>query len=260
VSLIGCVGADEAGRGYRRRLREEGINGAAISTTDRALTGTALIAVDSAGENLIVVAAGANGALRASAVRGWHRLIEAARVVLLQFEVPMPAVAEAARLANRAGVPVVLNPSPLREGFPWSRCRVETLIVNEIEAQALFGLAPEEFAARPAAGRSALAKRGVQRVIITRGARPTLCCGGDACFEVPALAVKPLDTVGAGDAFAGAFAARRAEGMDVPEAIRRANCAGALATLKAGAQESIPSRAATDRAALRLGPARRLEA
>ncbi|MGO8677198.1 MAG: ribokinase [Limisphaerales bacterium] len=260
VSLIGCVGADEAGCGYRRRLREEGINGAAISTTARALTGTALIAVDFAGENLIVVAAGANGALGASSVRAWHRLIEAARVVLLQLEVPMPAVIEAARLANRAGVPVVLNPSPLREGFPWSRCRVETLIVNEIEAQALFGLAPEEFAARPDAGRSALAERKVQRVIITRGARPTLCCGGDACFEVPALAVKPLDTVGAGDAFAGAFAARRAEGMDVLEAIRRANCAGALATLKAGAQESIPSRAATDRASRRLGPARRLEA
>jgi ribokinase len=252
VSLIGCVGADEAGRAYRRRLREEGINAAGISTTARALTGTALIAVDPAGENVIVVAPGANAALKASAVRAWRPLIEAAQMVLLQLEVPMAAVTEAVRLANRAGVPVVLNPSPLREGFPWGRCQVETLIVNEMEAQALFGLAPEEFAARPAAGRSALAERKVQRLIITRGAKPTLCSSEDACLEVPTLAVKPVDTVGAGDAFAGAFAARRAQGMDLLEAIRCANCAGALATLKAGAQESIPSRAATDRAVRRL--------
>jgi ribokinase len=181
-------------------------------------------------------------------------------MVLLQLEVPMAAVTEAARLANRAGVPVVLNPSPLSESFPWGGWRVDTLIVNEIEAQAVFGLAPEEFAARPAAGQAALAERRVRRLIITRGAKPTLCSSEGICFEVPTLAVKPVDTVGAGDAFAGAFAARRAQGMDVVEAIRCANCAGALATLKAGAQESIPSRAATDRAVRRLPRVREDEA
>ena len=252
VSLIGCVGADEAGRAYCRRLREEGIHAAAISRAGRALTGTALIAVDQAGENFIVVASGANGALRPPAVRTWHRLIESAQMILLQLEVPMAAVTEAVRLANRAGVPVVLNPSPWREGFPWGRCRVDTLIVNEIEAQALFGLAPQEFAARPAAGQAALAQRNVQRLIITRGAKPTLCSSEGVCIEVPTLAVNPVDTVGAGDAFAGAFAARRVQGLDVVEAIRCANCAGALATLKPGAQESIPTRAATDRALRRL--------
>ena len=72
---------------------------------------------------------------------------------------------------------------------------------------------------------------------------------------MPTLPVKPVDTVGAGDAFAGTFAARWAEGAELAMAVRFANCAGALATLKPGAQEAIPSRAATDRAERRLkGP------
>ncbi|HYG34831.1 MAG TPA: PfkB family carbohydrate kinase, partial [Clostridia bacterium] len=89
-------------------------------------------------------------------------------------------------------------------------------------------------------------------LIITRGAEPTLCLTASDNFTVPTLRVKPVDTVGAGDAFAGTFAARRAEGMDLRTAVSYANCAGALATLKAGAQESIPDRVATEKAVRRI--------
>ena len=64
---------------------------------------------------------------------------------------------------------------------------------------------------------------------------------------MPTMAVRPVDTVGAGDAFAGTYVARRAEGMNDFEAIRYANCAAALATLKPGAQEAIPRRDETER-------------
>jgi len=90
------------------------------------------------------------------------------------------------------------------------------------------------------------------RLIITQGARPTVCISAAGYLKVPTLSVRPVDTVGAGDAFAGAFAARRAGGADLVSAIRYANCAGALATLKPGAQESIPDKALTEKAVKRL--------
>jgi ribokinase len=247
VSMLGCVGVDDAGRAYCARLRKQGIDASAISTTNRALTGTALIAVDRLAENMIIVAAGANGCLQPAAVRRQRHLIAASGFLLLQFEIPIPAVVEAIILANRAKVPVVLNPSPLREGFPWGTCALDTLIVNGIEAKAIFRLDPAMLENRVSIWQKALAKKRIAHLIITRGAKPTLCVTSRDCFAVPTLRVRPVDTVGAGDAFAGTYAARRAEGLDFPAAVGYANCAGAMATLKPGAQESIPGRALTNR-------------
>ena len=252
VGIIGCVGADDAGRAYRQRLRAESIDVTGITATDRALTGTALIAVDEAAENSIIVAAGANGELKPAAIRTQRQQIASADILLLQLEVPMATVIEAVRVANRANVPVVLNPSPMRDGFPWGKCSLDTLIVNAGEAQAIFGFRPDNLPAGLAKWQRALAQRRIERLIITQGARPTLCLGAAGHLKVPTLAVKPVDTVGAGDAFAGAFAARRAGGADLLSAIRYANCAGALATLKPGAQESIPDKGLTEKAFHRL--------
>lgn len=247
VSMVGCVGADDQGRAYRQRLREEGIDTGGLATTSRALTGTALIAVEHAAENLIIVAPGANGCLTASAVHAQRERIVAADIVLLQYEIPMPALLEAIRLANRAGVRVVLNPSPMRAGFAWGRCQVDTMIVNAGEAEAIFGLSPRSISSRMGDWRKLLAQKRVTRLIITRGPRPTLCLTMGSYYKIPALAVRPVDTVGAGDAFAGALATRLAEGADLASAARYANCTGALATLKPGAQEAIPSRIAVER-------------
>ena len=252
VSMIGCVGADDAGRAYCKRLRAEGIDAIGITATRRALTGTALIAVDRAAENSIIVAAGANGELKAAAVRAHRERIISASILLLQFEIPMAAVIEAVRIANRAKVPVVLNPSPMRYGFPWGMCELDTLIANAGEARAIFRLRPEDLPVGLGRWQGALARRRIERLIITRGAKPTLCLSAAGYLEVRTLAVKPVDTVGAGDAFAGTFAAHRAVGADVLSAIRYANCAGALATLKAGAQETLPDRRITEKALERL--------
>jgi ribokinase len=248
VSMIGCVGADDAGRAYRQRLRAEGIDTTGVAVTHRALTGTALIAVDRAAENSIIVAAAANGELRPAALRAQRQRMAAADILLLQFEVSMPTVIAAVRMANEAGVPAVLNPSPLRDGFPWGGLGLDTVIVNAGEAQAIFGLQVRSLPHGLAQWQRALARRRINRLIITRGAESTLYLSPDGCLTVPTLKARPVDTVGAGDAFAGTFAARCAEGGDPLTAIRYANCAGALATLKAGAQESIPSKELTEKA------------
>jgi ribokinase len=253
VSLIGCVGDDDDGRAYCKQLKTEGIDVAGITRTGKALTGTALIAVAGNAENIIIVAAGANGKLTAASIRGVPSLIAKAGAVLLQFEIPMTTTKAVVLLANRLGVPVVLNPSPMREGFPWGKCRLDTLIVNAGEAQAIFGLPAEGFAQCRRAWTNALAQCLVGHLIITRGAQPTVCLSATEYLQVPTLKVQPVDTVGAGDAFAGTFVACRAKGLDLLSAIRLANCAGALTTLKPGAQEAIPTRAATQRA-LRVLP------
>lgn len=252
VTMIGCLGQDDDGRAYLRRLRSEGIDVSQIRRTDRAPTGTALIAVDDQAENTIIVASGANGCLERETVKLLGPVFSKAHAILLQFEIPMKANLEVIRLANRVGVPVVLNPSPLREGFAWGQCKLETLIVNEGEAQAIFGLPPEAIAARRSAWLCAMKDSGVECLIITRGPQPTICLTDTELLTVPTLKVKPVDSVGAGDAFAGAFVARRAEGLDLLSAIRLANCAGALTTLKPGAQEAIPTGPQTSRAARAL--------
>jgi ribokinase len=248
VAMVGCVGDDDDGAACRRRLAVERINGSGISAIHSAPTGVALIAVNRQGENIIVVAAGANGAVTPRIVRAHRARIISARVLLLQFEVPMVAVTEAVRIANLALVPVVLNPSPMREGFPWGKCALDTLIMNSGEAHAIFGSALRT----TSDWQRRLSRWRIQRVVITRGSKPTVCLDAAGRIESPTFPVKPVDTVGAGDTFAGTYAARRAEGLDVNTAVRYANCAGALATLKPGAQEAIPSRAATERALRQL--------
>ena len=248
VSMIGCVGNDDAGRAYCSRLPAEGINATGVTATNRALTGTALIAVDQAAENSIIVAAGANGELTPAAIRAQEDQIRSASMLLLQFEIPMPAVVKAVSIANKASIPVALNPSPLRDGFPWGKWELDTLITNAGEAQAIFGFPVKHLPNTLIRWQNSLVRRRISRMIITRGAQSTLCLSPTEYFEVPTLNVKPVDTVGAGDAFAGAFAARRTQGSDLLDAIRYANCAGGLATLKTGAQEAIPNRKLTQEA------------
>ena len=248
VSMIGCVGADDAGAAYRERLRANRIDATGVSTTTRALTGTALIAVDARGENMIIVAPGANGELKPSAIK----LMANVDILLLQQEIPMPCVIDAVRKANRAAVPVLFNPSPLAGGFPWGELKLDTVIVNGGEARSIFKMSVEAMAASLPRWRRTLVKYNINRLIITQGAQSTLCLDPAVFLEVPTLPVKPVDTVGAGDAFAGALAAGRAQGLEILTAIQRANCAGALATLSPGAQEAIPHRRAVDSALLVL--------
>lgn len=252
VSLIGSVGADDAGRGYRQRLHAEGVDVSGVSVVSGRLTGTALIAVERSAENLIIVAPEANGTLTPTRVRRHAHHIRSAQCLLLQFEVPMPAIAEAVCIANQSHVPVIVNPSPIRQGFSWGRCALDTFIVNESEAQTLFGRKVALDSTRLKHWRQAMVTRRIANLIITRGSRSTLFLTPGESGEVPVLAVQPVDTVGAGDAFAGAYAVRRAKGLDLKEAILYANCAGALATLKRGAQEAMPSRPETERAARKL--------
>ncbi len=246
VSLIGCVGDDPAGASYQEHLILEGIDVSGISIISGALTGTAMIAVDETGENQIISGAGANGMMKPEHV--CEDMVAAADVVLLQWEVPQPVVLEALRLAARHEVPAVVNPSPWQDGFPWGTHPIHTLIVNEGEAEAIFGRDKLDDMERLQA---VAESHRISRLVITRGSASTLGISSTSHLDIPALYVAPVDTVGAGDAFAGSYAACLARGMDFSESLRHANAAGALATLERGAQEAIPHLARIEEA-LRL--------
>lgn len=241
VTLIGCLGDDPDGRDYRNHLRREGINCSTVNTV-RGGTGSAFIAVDAKGENQIIVIPGANAALTAPTLKVQRARIEVARALLTQLEVPLESVVEAVKLANGRQVPVILNPSPCRSDFPWGKVRVDVLIVNAGEAREIFGADAADMPEAVKDWQEKLKAKNVGVLIVTRGDKSTLVLHGEGFKKVATHAVRPVDTVGAGDTFAGAFATYHAEGMPLLECVRWANAAGALATLKHGAQEGIPMR------------------
>ena len=249
VSMLGCVGDDPDGHAYLAHLRASKIDTTGIQIHKPSATGCALIAVNAAGENQIIVALGANLHLTNRAVRRHRAVIHSAKALLLQLEVPLEAAIAAMALAAQSHTPIVFNPSPWRRDFPWGTHGIGYVIVNELEAENLLGFCPAR--ATGAAAREvhqALPRLKIGTLIITRGARPTLCFSAALTVAVPTRPVTPIDTVGAGDAFAGAFTAALAQDQPVDEAIRWANCAGALSTLKLGAQEALPTRAQVRRA------------
>ena len=240
VTMVGCVGDDAEGRTYMDQLRREGVTVSTIKTARGTSTGTAFIAVDAAAENQIIVFPGANGQLSGGAVRSQRARIAVATALLVQLEVPLDAVLAGIEIANESKVPVVFNPSPANPAFPWGKPLIDFLIVNQSEAEALFTHPVETLDTNSATWLAAMNEKKVSTLIITRGAHSTLTLHQGTFAEVPTLPVEAVDTVGAGDTFAGVFAAQHQTGKSFIETVRWANAAGALATLKAGAQEGIP--------------------
>ncbi len=245
VRMIGAVGDDEIGRSYLDYLRAEGIGVEGIRQVPEVPTGSAFISVNTDGENTIVVCQGANGMTSPDQIRARDPYIAEADALLAQFEVPLSVVVEALRIANRAGVLTVVNPSPMRSTFPWATVEIDYLIVNETEAEDIIEEIPVDLEAAEDL-RDFLKGLRVNGLVVTRGSDPTLVIGPDEAFEAPTLAVVPVDTVGAGDAFAGCLTARLAAGESLREAVLAANCAGALTTLRTGAQTAIPDRDRVD--------------
>ena len=242
VALVGALGEDAAGDDYLRRLQREGIDVRGIARKGGGMeTGSAAIAVEASGENQIIVHPGANGAVTVDDVRAQRAMFASARVVVLQNEVPLPAVLEAMRLAQETGALVVFNPSPWRADFPWDAVALHTVIVNEHEVRAWLG--EPRF---PSGWR-------IERVVVTQGGDPTLGLTPGGTIAVRPPSIQPVDTVGAGDAFAGAYAVALAEGQPFAQALAFANAAGALTTQQPGAQEAIPLRSAVN-AAMKAPP------
>lgn len=250
VHLIGRVGPDAGAQLLRDSLTADGVDLTWLGTCKHDPTGTALIVVSSAGENTIVVVPGANGLLRdvhvGDAVDAG--ILGDAGALLVQLEIPMPAVARACRAARDAGVTVICNAAPAAVLPPEVLSDVDVLVVNEHE----LGIVTGTTGSGVEAGiRAAL--EVVPAVVLTLGSRGALLATDHERVEVAAHSVDVVDTTAAGDAFCGTFAAAIASGTTVADALRRANAAGAIACTAEGAQPSLPTAAQVDELLTRQG-------
>lgn len=236
--FIGKVGADLFGRETAARLKKDSIV-PRLLMDGREPSGTALILVDSKGQNVISVALGANGTLSPDDMVLFEDDIESASALLMQLETPLDTVVHAAKTARAAGVPVVLNPAPARKLPKELYSLVDWITPNETEAEILTGVKVTDAASAAKATKS-LMRRGVGHVVITMGAKGCWC--GDTGKIYPCKKVKAVDCVAAGDTFNGAFTVALAEGRSVEEAISFAQKAAAISVTRPGAQSSIPYR------------------
>ncbi|MEM7144724.1 MAG: ribokinase [Verrucomicrobiota bacterium] len=243
VRMLGRVGEDGMGQSYVNHLATNGVDASGVMVAPGMVTGSAFITLDASAENTIVVGAGANGTWTAADVDGCEAAIAGSSVLLLQGEVPVEANLRAIEIANRSETLVVLNPSPWPSAFPWGQCRVDVMVVNEHEASTFFGMPIMSVDDLKSCAERAAARQ-VSAMMVTRGTRSTLALSGADVIEVPVRRLNPVDTVGAGDTFAGALAAglgaAQSGELGAEEVVRRANVAAALSTQKTGAQEGMP--------------------
>ena len=230
TSFCAAVGDDDAARQLLEVMAADGIDVTGVQRLHAVPTGRALIGVSADGENSIIVVPGANAALDATHVSA----AASARVVLAQLEVPLATVQAGLSAARAAGAITILNPAPATSLPAEIVGLCDVLIPNEHEVEILGGL-------------STLFGLGAKAVVVTLGGRGAKLCTADGAeLHVPAFPVTPIDTTGAGDGFCGAFAASLAGGASMPDALRFAAAAGALATTRSGAVPSIARRAEID--------------
>jgi len=245
VRMIGCTGDDSFGAMARSALEAEGVDVAGVRVIDGSATGLALITVDSAGENIITVAAGANGLVGEAETAA--ALSAGGDVLVLSAEIPRDALAAALADARAIGLTCLLNLAPapaetadaaalLADGVDW-------LVVNESEAASVLGRAVAGPAEAGAAARD-LCGLGARHAVVTAGSRGAAVAGafvGEGEAEiVPAFSVRSVDSVGAGDAFVAALGVAVAAGVAAVDAVRAASSAGATATTRRGTQDGLP--------------------
>jgi len=241
VSMVGMVGQDTYGQRLLDGLTEDGVDARDVGRTRTVSTGLALIFVDAAGQNEITVVPGANGELEAgSAAKALNRIADAT-VIVMQLEVPFVVVERVCSEACKRGHKVILNAAPIIPGVAGLLSQVDVLVVNEVEASALFGLAVRDRESAHMALRAAV-KAGPRLSVITLGAQgAAYCMSGSEPESIPAIAVDVVDTTGAGDAFVGALAYAMSREWEPREAISLGVAAGAATVMRAGAQSSLPS-------------------
>lgn len=248
VALIGRVGRDDHGRAIRAILRREGVDDLGVAESWSEKTGISFVTVSAEGEATIVSVPGANAGLGPGEIEEAHSRIEPAAALVLSLQVPLPAVASAAKIAIDSGARVILNAAPARPFPDELRGLIDVVVVNTYEAEQLTGAphgsTPEQIlkAAQPL---------GLPAFVLTRGGAGTDVLTPEGHTHIDAFPVEPIDTSGAGDVGIGVLAAEWALRSDarplafaeLPNALRASMAAGSIATTRVGVLEAAPQHA-----------------
>jgi ribokinase len=240
VDMIGAVGSDDLGLRLKGNLKARGVGIEGIKMADGA-SGSALITIDSNGDNTIIVYPGANRQVDESWIHKCRKSIEDADYMMVQLELPPESVAEAVKIAAEAGTSVIFNPAPVKD-FPESIYRAGPIITpNETELARLTGETDIE------AGSAALLAKGASAVVVTLGSKGCFYRDSERTLTVSGFKVEAVDTTAAGDTFNGALAVALARGDEIEKALRFACAAGAIAVMSLGAQPAIPGSEAVEK-------------
>ncbi len=240
VRMAGCVGDDDFGGRLTGTLGAEAVNVTAVRVVPGVASGLALITVGPEGENTITVAPGANESVAerdVAATFAWP-----ADVLIISAEIPVPAIAAALARAHAGHVGCLLNLAPAPPGAASLLSSpvggVDWLAVNESEASAVLG--------RPVAGLAGARTAAIAltdlagHAVVTAGAEGAAFAGPDGDGAVPGFPVHAVDSVGAGDTFAGALAVALGLGVPAAGAVRAACAAAAVAATRRGTQDAMP--------------------
>lgn len=224
VLFIGAVGTDDAGTTLTDGLEADSVDISHVRYVAGS-SGTAVVSLDHAGENSIIVAPEAN--LKIVIRPDDERVIAAAHVVVCQLEIPLATVLQTAQLTTGT---FILNAAPATALPRELLDKIDVLIVNEVECATIFGSVET----------SDIRASGIPTVVTTLGSRGAMLTTQSRVDSIPAPIVDVLDTTGAGDTFCGAFAQAIDAGMDTAIAARRAVVAASIATTKLGARSAMP--------------------
>ncbi len=241
VAMLGAVGEDDKGQKLLENLEKVGVNVAGIKKMNDVPTGQAYIAVDSAGNNVIVIIAGANGEVSENLIRENMELILNSDIIVMQLEIPLEVVRFVKDLAVELGKTVIVDPAPAVKGIPdsfWAG--IDYIKPNETEIGILTGMEVKNQEDAVRAAKTLIAK-GVKNVIVSLGSKGCVLVTKDTEEYFPACKVKAVDTTAAGDCFTAAFALALSQGKDSKEAISFGQKASAIAVTRKGAQTSIPT-------------------
>ncbi|WP_018665386.1 ribokinase [Heyndrickxia acidiproducens] len=239
VAMVGSVGKDSAGNQMLENLRSKGVDVSGVIETDKAGTGTFIALVDESGENTMVGTKGANDALTEQDIETAFSGLEA-KILLIQMETSKESILAAMKLAKQRGMFVILDPAPAGGITPEAFQYADLVLPNSQETEAITGIqvTDEESALMAAEKIRAL---GIPNVIVKLGGKGSLVYQGGKATFVRSIEVKAVDTVGAGDCYAGAIADALIDTNDLAEAARFASIAAGIKVSRTGGQDAIPT-------------------
>ncbi len=239
--FVGIIGDDKLGEIATDLYAAEGVNTQYLVKTRQMATGVGFIILNQAGQNGIILDMSANKLMDAPFVDTAEQQIAKSDIVMSVLEIPVAAAARAMELGRKHGVRTLLNPAPAAKLDDAVFRNIDYITPNETELRILMGLAPDDPTPTVELAKR-LQSRGAKNVIVTMGEQGALVLSDGTVSEVPGLSVDVVDTTGAGDAFNSGLAVALIESKNLIDAVKFANCAGALACTKLGVIPALAKR------------------